>query len=174
MLHGVGVQVPPPAPSSSADISIDRIIDIEDGNFLMQVNETLNEGLKRTLEMRIPAAELSKKLDDKLNELKSTVNLKGFRPGKVPFAHMKKTYGRSVMGDVMQDAINVGVQSTLEERKEKAAMQPTIDLPEDEAILTKVFEGEADLEFSMSYEVLPEVKLGDFKKIKIDRNSRCK
>ena len=135
----------------------------------MQVNETLNEGLKRTLEMCIPASELNQKLDDKLNELKSTVNLKGFRPGKVPFAHMKKTYGRSVMGDVMQDAINVGVQSTLEERKEKAAMQPKIDLPEDEAILTKVFEGEADLEFTMSYEVLPEVELGDFKKIKIER-----
>jgi len=135
----------------------------------MQVNETLNEGLKRTLEMRIPASELSKQLDDKLNELKDTVSLKGFRPGKVPFAHMKKTYGRSVMGDVMQDAINVGVQSTMEERKEKAAVQPKIDLPEDEAVMTKVFEGESDLEFTVSYEILPEVKLGDFKKIKLER-----
>jgi trigger factor len=135
----------------------------------MQVNETLNEGLKRTLEMRIPASELNKKLDDKLNELKGQVNLKGFRPGKVPFAHMKKVYGRSVMGDVMQDAINVGVQSTLEERKEKAALQPKIDFSEDETVLNKVFEGEADLEFTVSYEILPEVKLGDFKKIKVER-----
>ena len=135
----------------------------------MQVNETLNEGLKRALDMSIPAAELSQKLDAKLNELKDQVNLKGFRPGKVPFAHMKKVYGRSVMGDVMQDAINTGVQSTLDERNEKAALQPKIDLPEDEGALDKVFAGEADLEFSVSYEILPEVKLGDFKSIKVER-----
>ncbi|TDQ66401.1 trigger factor [Maritalea mobilis] len=135
----------------------------------MQVSETLNEGLKRKLEMSIPASELNEKLDAKLNELKGQVNIKGFRPGKVPFAHLKKVYGRSVMGDVIQESVNSSVQSTLNERDEKAAAQPEIDFGEDEAVLNKVFEGESDLDFTVAYEILPNVELMDFKKIKIER-----
>lgn len=135
----------------------------------MQVSETLNEGLKRKLEMSIPASELNEKLDAKLNELKDQVNIKGFRPGKVPFAHLKKVYGRSVMGDVIQESVNSSVQSTLNERDEKAAAQPEIDFGEDEAVLTKVFEGKSDLDFTVAYEILPNVDLMDFKKIKLER-----
>jgi trigger factor len=135
----------------------------------MQVSETLNEGLKRKLEMSIPASELNEKLDAKLNELKDQVNIKGFRPGKVPFAHLKKVYGRSVMGDVIQETVNSAVQSSLTERDEKAAAQPEINFGEDESVLNEVFEGNKDLDFSVAYEILPTVELMDFKKIKIER-----
>jgi len=135
----------------------------------MQVTETLNEGLKRKLSVTIPAKDLVSKLNAKLEQLKDTANIKGFRPGKVPVAHIKKVYGRSAMSEVMQDAINSSVQDSLSERSERAAAQPSIDLNDDQAVINKVLEGEADLAFDVSYEVLPAIELMDFKKISIDR-----
>jgi len=135
----------------------------------MQVTETLNEGLKRKLSMVIPAADLSQRLDVRLEELKGTANIKGFRPGKVPMAHMKKMFGRSAMSEVLSDAINANVSKALDERSERAATQPKVDLPEDQEVINKVLDGGADLNFEVSYEVLPPVALMDFKGIKLDR-----
>jgi len=135
----------------------------------MQVKETLNEGLKRKLAVVIPAADLTARLDAKLDELKSKAVIKGFRPGKVPVSHLKKVYGRSAMSEVMQDAINSGVSDTLEERSERAATQPKVDLTEDQAELNRVLDGDADLAFDVSYEVLPAVKLMELKGVKLDK-----
>jgi len=135
----------------------------------MQVTETLNEGLKRKLSVTIPAKDLVSKLDAKLEQMKSSANIKGFRPGKVPLSHIKKVYGLSAMSEVMQDAINSSVQESLSERSERAAAQPSIDLSEDQAVINKVLEGEADLAFDVSYEILPAIELMDFKKINIDK-----
>jgi trigger factor len=135
----------------------------------MQVKETLNEGLKRKLAVVIPAQDLVAQLDAKLDELKSTASLKGFRPGKVPTSHLKKVYGKSAMSEVMTDAINSSVTKTLEERSERAALQPKVDLSEDQAEINKILEGEADLAFDVSYEVLPPVSLMNFKSIKLDK-----
>jgi trigger factor len=135
----------------------------------MQVTETLNEGLKRKLAVVIPAKDLSERLDAKLDEIKGRANIKGFRPGKVPVTHLKKVYGRSAMSEVMTDAINTTVSKTLEERAERAAAQPKVDLTEDQAEINRVLEGEADLSFDVSYEVLPPVTLMDFKDIKLEQ-----
>src|SRR5690554_2899799 len=135
----------------------------------MNVTETLNEGLRRKLDVTIPATVLASRLDEKLDEVQGKVQLKGFRPGKVPHSDLKTVYGRSVMSEVLQDTINDTVSKTLEERSEKAAAQPEIDLSEDQAIINRVLDGEADLAFSVSYEVLPPVKLMDFKKISLDK-----
>jgi len=135
----------------------------------MQVTETLNEGLKRKLAVVIPAQDLVSRLDAKLDDLKEKAVIKGFRPGKVPVAHLKKVYGRSAMSEVLEEAINAGVSETLEKRSERAAAQPKVDLPEDQAEINNVLEGNADLAFSVSYEVLPPVKLMDFKGIKIEK-----
>ncbi|MCB9993896.1 MAG: trigger factor [Hyphomicrobiaceae bacterium] len=135
----------------------------------MQVTETLNQGLKRKLDMVIPAADLNSRLDAKLNELRTKASIKGFRPGKVPMAHLKKVYGRSAMSEAMQDAINVGVQTALAERAERAAAQPAIELPEDQAKINDILEGKADLTLGVSYEILPKVELMDFKKIKVEK-----
>jgi trigger factor len=135
----------------------------------MQVTETLNEGLKRKLSMVIPAADLSSRLDTRLEELKSTANIKGFRPGKVPMTHLKKVFGRSAMSEVLSDAINANVSQALDERSERAATQPKIDLPEDQEVINKVLDGGADLNFEVTYEVLPPVTLMDFKGIKVDK-----
>jgi trigger factor len=135
----------------------------------MQVTETLNEGLKRKLSMSIPAADLSQRLDARLEELKGTANIKGFRPGKVPMSHLKKVFGRSAMSEVLSDAINANVSQALDERSERAATQPKVDLPEDQEVINKVLDGAADLNFEVSYEVLPPVTLMDFKGIKVDK-----
>ncbi len=135
----------------------------------LKVTETLNKGLQRELGMVIPASDLIARQDAKLAELKSRANIKGFRPGKVPMSHLKSVYGQSVMSEVMQEAMNASIQQTLEERNEKPAMQPKVDMSEDQGILNRVISGEADLEFTVSYEVLPEVKLMDFKTIKIEK-----
>jgi len=135
----------------------------------MQVTETLNEGLKRKLSVTIPAADLVTRLDAKLEELKGQANIKGFRPGKVPMAHLKKVFGRSAMSEVMQDAINASVSETLDQREERAATQPKVDLPEDQAVINDVLDGKTDLAFDVEYEVLPPVTLMELKGIKIDK-----
>jgi trigger factor len=135
----------------------------------MQVKETLNEGLKRKLSLVIPAKDLSERLEARLDELKGTANIKGFRPGKVPTAHLKKVYGRSAMSEVLTDAINQTVAKALDERSERAAAQPKVDLPEDQAVINQILDGGADLSFEVSYEVLPPVALMDFASIKIER-----
>ncbi|WP_417309526.1 trigger factor [Devosia sp.] len=135
----------------------------------MQVTETLNEGLKRKLSVVIPAQDLSARLDARLEEMKGTANIKGFRPGKVPKSHLKKVYGRSAMSEVLSDAINSTVTATLDERSEKAAVQPKVDLPDDQDTINKVLDGDADLNFEVSYEVLPPVTLMDFSTLKVDR-----
>ncbi|MBF0679200.1 MAG: trigger factor [Devosia sp.] len=135
----------------------------------MQVTETLNEGLKRKLSVTIPAADLVSRLDAKLEELKGQANIKGFRPGKVPTAHLKKMYGRSAMSEVMTDAINATVSDTLDQRSERAAAQPKVDLPQDQALINDVLDGKSDLAFEVEYEVLPPVTLMDLKGLKLDK-----
>src|SRR5690606_29476976 len=135
----------------------------------MQVTETLNEGLKRKLSVTIPAADLVSRLDSKLEELKGQANIKGFRPGKVPTAHLKKLYGRSAMSEVMTDAINATVSDTLDQRSERAAAQPKVDLPQDQAVINDVLDGKTDLAFEVEYEVLPPVTLMDLKGLKLDK-----
>jgi trigger factor len=135
----------------------------------MQVTETLNEGLKRKLSVVIPKTDLETRLSARLAELKDKANIKGFRPGKVPASYLKKVYGKSAMAEVMQDAINSTVGEALDSRSERAATQPKVDLPEDQTALNKVLDGDSDLAFDVSYEVLPAVEPMDFKSIKIDR-----
>ena len=135
----------------------------------MQVTETLNEGLKRKLSVTIPAADLNTRLGAKLEELKGQANIKGFRPGKVPLAHIKKMFGRSAMSEVMTDAINSTVSDTLDERKDRAAAQPKVDLPDDQAVINDVLDGKADLAFEVEYEVLPPVTLMKLDGIKLDK-----
>lgn len=134
----------------------------------MQVTETLNEGLKRKLAVVIPASDLNERLDARLSELQGKANIKGFRPGKVPMNHLKKVYGRSAMSEVMSDAINATVGKALDERSERAATQPKIDLPEDQQTINQVLDGEHDLSFDVSYEVLPPVEVMDLTTVALE------
>jgi trigger factor len=87
----------------------------------MQVVEKSNEGLSRVIAVTIPVAELNQKLDAKLKEVAPQMKLKGFRPGKVPMSHVKKTFGRDLMGEIVNDALNTSSQKALDDAKVRPA-----------------------------------------------------
>lgn len=135
----------------------------------MQVNETANEGLKRELQFTIPAADLDAKLMEKLEQIKGQVQIKGFRPGKVPVTHLKKIHGRQAMTEIIEQTVNDATRNALSERGEKPALQPSITLPEGQEEVEGVLAGEADLVFNMAYEVVPSFEIEDFTKVTLTR-----
>jgi len=135
----------------------------------MNVTETTAEGLRRQLKVVIGAEELERRLSARLDELKGKAKLKGFRPGHVPKEHLRKVYGRSVMAEVVQQAVADTSREALSQREERPAFQPTVGLPEDEAEIDKIFAGTSDLAYTLSFEVLPKFEMIDFSKIKLDK-----
>ena len=135
----------------------------------MQVTETSSEGLKRKLKVVVGADELGERFSAHLDRIKDQVQLKGFRKGKVPISHIKKVFGRSVMNDVLQETIRETSSKAISDRKERPAMMPDIALAENAAEIENVVAGNADLAYEMSFEVLPEVTLTDFKMLKLER-----
>jgi len=135
----------------------------------MQITETSSEGLKRTLQVVVPAGEISKRFDERLDDLKDRVQLKGFRKGKVPTPHLKKMYGRSVMVEVLQETVRETSNQALADRKMRPAMQPDVTFPEDNAEMERVLAGQADLSYSMSFEVLPPIALANFEDLKLEK-----
>lgn len=135
----------------------------------MQVTETLKDGLKREIKIVIPAEELETKLAERLSDAQGKVRLNGFRPGKVPSVHLRKIYGKSFMAEVINQILADTPRSVLENRGERAAAQPKIDMSDDEAEAEKVLGGKADFVFKMNYEILPNISLKDIGDIKIVR-----
>jgi trigger factor len=135
----------------------------------MQVTETVVDGLKREFRVVVPATELDDRLIKRLSTMKDEVRIKGFRPGHVPIAHLRRLFGRSAMAEIVQDVLAEVARNTLKERGEKAAMQPDYKLPEDDAEANGVLAGDHDLAYTMSYEVLPKVDLIDFKTLSVER-----
>jgi trigger factor len=135
----------------------------------MQVTESNAEGLKRTITVVVPVSDITARFETRLTDLKDRVKIKGFRPGHVPTVHIKKLYGRQVMGEVLDEAIKDSSLKAIEERKERPAMQPEIKLPEDKDQMAMVLDGKADLSYSMTFEVLPTVEVADFAKLKLEK-----
>jgi len=135
----------------------------------MQVTETLSEGLKREYSVSIPVAELETKVNARLAELKDKVRINGFRPGKVPVAHLKKVYGRSAMAEVIEASVRDANQKIVTENNFKLAADPKVTLPSEEAEVEKLITGSADLKYTVGIEIVPEIKLGDFKSIKLTK-----
>lgn len=135
----------------------------------MQVTETKAEGLKREIEIVVPASDLEARLQTRLFEAKDKVQLKGFRPGKVPVGHLRKMYGKSLMAEIVNQILNETPGSIIAERKERAAMRPEIAMSEDEAEAEKVLSGGTDFKFTLSYETLPDFEVKDTSGIKIER-----
>ncbi len=135
----------------------------------MEVTETLSDGLKREFKVTVPAPDLEARVSQRLYEIKDQVQLRGFRPGKVPVAHLKKLYGRSMMAEAIEAVIREINSKIVEERGLKLAMEPKITLPEAETEVEKVIGGQSDLAYTVALEVLPKIELGDFKGITLER-----
>ncbi len=135
----------------------------------MQVTETLSQGLKREFKVVLPATELEKRLNDELATLKDRVKINGFRPGKVPVGHLRRVYGRSVMGDVVQNAVNEANRKIVEDNSLKLAFEPQVQFPEDKDEIEKAMDAKGDLAFTVALEVLPVFDLVDLKDVSVKK-----
>ncbi len=136
----------------------------------MQVTETSRDGLKRTLKVVVEQAELGERFSVRLDELKDRVQIKGFRKGKVPTPHLKKLYGKSLMQEVLEQAVSDTSAKAIKERNERPAQQPKIELVDTgKEAFEKIVSGEADLAYQMSFEVLPPIPVTDLTTLKLER-----
>jgi trigger factor len=135
----------------------------------MNVTETLSQGLKREFQVILNAADLKIRLDDGLNGLQGKARINGFRPGKVPVAHLKRLYGRSVMSDVVQNAVNEANQKIVTDNALKLAFEPQVRFPEDQATIEAALEAKGDLAFTIAVEVLPMFEIADVSDVSLTR-----
>src|ERR1700704_4798739 len=136
---------------------------------IMEVTETLSDGLKREFQIQVPAADLEARVSERLSELKDRVQLRGFRPGKVPVTHLKKIYGKAVMAETVEAVIRELNAKIVSDRGLKLAMEPKVTIPTEETEGEKVIGGQSDLAYTLALEILPKIELADFKGIKLER-----
>ena len=132
----------------------------------MQVTETATDGLKREYRVVIPKSDLAAKVDEKLDDLKGRVQLKGFRPGKVPVAHLKRIYGKAAMAEVIEATVREANSKIVTDNGYRLATEPKV-VP-DEGV-EGVIDGNADLAYKVEIEIVPAIALADFKAIKLER-----
>jgi trigger factor len=135
----------------------------------MQVKETLSEGLKREYQVVVAAAELDAKVNERLDELKGSIRIDGFRPGKVPVAHLKRLYGKTAMAEVIEKTVRDANNQIVSEHGYKLASEPKVTLPSEEAVLEQLIAGKSDLNYPMALEIVPPIELTDFKTIKLEK-----
>jgi len=135
----------------------------------MQVTETLNEGLKRELKIVVDKSDMDSQVTARLEEMKPQLKLNGFRQGKVPMPHLRKMYGKQAMAEIVNEYISKRTGEVLKDREERPAQQPEISMTEDEKEADEILTGKKDFEFSMSYEVIPEINAPELEKLKITR-----
>jgi trigger factor len=132
----------------------------------MNITETVNQELRREYRIVIPASDLDSKLTGKIEEIKPRMNLKGFRPGKAPVSFLKKTYGKSMMGEIVEQAVNESSQQAVKDNNLKPAFPPRVDLDSE---IEQVMDGKSDLEFTVKVDLMPDFELTDVSKLKVEK-----
>jgi trigger factor len=121
------------------------------------------KGLNKDLKVLIDKETMNSYMDEKYEEIKETVNLKGFRPGKVPKEVLKRQFGKAVFGEVLDKVLKETSTKALEENKIKPAGQPKLDL--------KTYGEDKELEYVLSVTELPKVDIKSIESIKFDQYS---
>jgi trigger factor len=127
----------------------------------MQVTETNSDGLKHEMTVVIAASDIERRVTDRLSEIGRTVRLPGFRPGKVPLTVLRKRYGPSVMGEVLERTVSDSSTEAMRERNLRPALQPKIEIVS--------FNEGTDLQYKLAVEVLPQIELANLGEIQIER-----
>jgi trigger factor len=132
----------------------------------MQITETLAEPLRREFTIVVDVKDLDDRLTGRVTEMQPKIHLKGFRPGKAPVSFLKKAYRKSLMGEIVNDAINKSSEQVLKEKALKPATTPRVDFVNE---LDSVIEGKADLEFTMKVDLMPDFTLANLSSLKAER-----
>ncbi|WP_281258590.1 trigger factor [Caulobacter mirabilis] len=132
----------------------------------MQIVEKSGEGLSRVYGVTVPAGELAKRLEARIAEIAPQMNIKGFRKGKVPAAHVKRVHGKALMAEVIEQALNETTQKVLDDNKLRPASQPDL---KPESDMEKVIAGGEDLTYELSLELMPEFEPLDIAALKLTR-----
>ena len=129
----------------------------------MQVTETLNEGLKRGYQITVTASELDEKVNEKLAEAQPSIEMKGFRKGKVPMALLKKQFGPKLLGEAMQEAVDGAMTKHFEDTGDRPAAQPEVKMTNED------WTAGDDVLVEMNYEALPDIPDTDLSGVKLER-----
>jgi trigger factor len=132
----------------------------------IQIVQKSGEGLSRVFGVTVPAGHLAAKLDEKIAEISPKMQLKGFRPGKVPAAHVRKMYGKGLMQEIVEATLQESQAKALEEAKLRPAAAPDVKFEGD---IEKVLDGGVDLTFELSVELMPEFEPVDLSTIELTR-----
>ncbi len=127
----------------------------------MQVTELQADGLQREYKVVIEASDIAQKMEHRLQEIGQQVRIPGFRPGKVPVQILRQRYGQSVMGEVVERAVNDSSNQAISERGLRPALRPKIEITS--------FDDGKDLEYTMALELLPDIDIMDFAGIDLER-----
>jgi trigger factor len=127
----------------------------------MRITETNVQGLKREYTFAVAADEIEKRLHEKLTSLGRHVRLPGFRPGKAPEALLRKQYGKALLGEILEETVTAAVEQVVRENALRPALKPKVEV-------TKFAEGAA-LEGKFAIEIMPEIKLGDFRELAFEK-----
>lgn len=127
----------------------------------MQVNKTKDEKLTKEFDVKVPAKDIDARVDAELLEVGKTVSIQGFRKGKIPLAVLRQRFASRIMGEVLEKVVNDTSKKTLDKEGLKPAMQPKINV--------KSFDLGKDLEYSMTVDIVPEFKVMDLDKIKLEK-----
>jgi trigger factor len=132
----------------------------------MQITETVNQDLRREYKIVVPMGDLDLKLAGKIEEIKPRMQLKGFRPGKVPTAHLKKTFGKQMMSEIVEQTVSETSQQAIKDNNLKPAFPPRVDLSSE---LEQVVDGKSDLEFTIKVDLMPDFEVADVSKLKVEK-----
>ena len=127
----------------------------------MKITELKSEGLNKSYKVVVPADDFTKEVDNKLAHIAKTAKIQGFRAGKAPLSMIKKKYLNEVMAEALDDMVRSSTSQVLSDKKLRPVNQPSVKI-------NSFGEGK-DLEFEMDVEILPDIKIGDFSKISLDK-----
>ncbi|HEX3915811.1 MAG TPA: trigger factor [Caulobacteraceae bacterium] len=132
----------------------------------MQITQISGDGLSRVYGVRVGADELGEKLEAKIAEIMPRLNLRGFRPGKVPVAHVRRMYGKQLMSEVVEQTLDETSKQVVAENALRVAAQPDLT---PQSNMEAVIAGNEDLNYELNVEVMPDFEPMDVTKLELSR-----
>ena len=131
----------------------------------MQVNALKTDGLVHNYEVTVPAADIQRQIETRLKGMMTTVQMPGFRPGKVPFAVVEKRYGSAVLSEVVEETVNTAAMKAVSEKGLRPATEPKVEF----VGMPSEVPANKDLVFKMEVEIIPSIEPMDFTKLSFEK-----